>query len=670
MAAVYKAYQPGVDRIVAIKVLPKQLAADPEFLGRFDQEAKMLAQLQHPHILPVFDYGKANDYTYIVMPLLTNGSLSDRLHGQSLPFTETIKIISQIGDALDYAHSRGVIHRDIKPSNVLLDERNNCLLSDFGIARMYEATSRFTATGGIIGTPAYMSPEQGRGEKIDQRSDIYSLGVVLYELATGRVPYQAETPIAVIFKHIEGPLPPPRTINPNLSQQIEQVILKAMAKNPEDRFATAGEFVQALQNASITNTNKIPATEVVPPPTPLPHLDSISESEDKKTSRWIFIALAGLLLLLIISGLWAIFGRDRDIVADSPPTSTQTALANMEEGGEIIGEADASPAPTQTATQIISDPETSDSSILEPSTETGLADETATPTSLPPSPVPEPTSTPTNIPTPTAVSYLAENLIAYEVEANNSWHILLISPEGEGRRLLPGAPTNNRVANFAPDGEQIAFRAMVNGVWQVFTMRVDGEDLRQITNGSGNNYEANWSPDGKQFAFISDRDGNKELYLMNIDGSNQVRFTINEGRDDDPSWSPDGEWIVFESERNGRSDVYKIRADGSDLTRLTLDRTWNATPAWSLDGEWIAFVSGENGQEHIWIMHPDGSAQRQLTIDGTLNHRPAWSPDSTQIAIASNRDGDMEIWMMKADGSSPSQLTTEGGAINPAWSRK
>ena len=386
MAAVYQGYQPGVDRIVAIKVLPKQLAADPEFLGRFEQEAKMLAQLQHPHILPVFDYGKANDYTYIVMPLLTNGSLSDRLHGQSLPITETVKIISQIGDALDYAHSRGVIHRDIKPSNVLLDERDNCLLSDFGIARMYEATSRFTATGGILGTPAYMSPEQGRGEKLDQRSDIYSLGVVLYELATGRVPYQAETPIAVIFKHIEGPLPPPRTINPNLSQQVERVILKAMAKNPEDRFATAGDFVLALQQASKTDTNESPGIITLPPTSP-PTPTSAADSKDKKTPWWIF-ALAGLLLLLIIAGLWGIFGRDKNNLGDTPLLSTQVTPSNSDEGGGLLAEPDASPTSTQIATQTMSEIETP--SVLESATE---PETVASSTPQPPSPTPEPTPT-------------------------------------------------------------------------------------------------------------------------------------------------------------------------------------------------------------------------------------------------------------------------------------
>lgn len=157
------------------------------------------------------------------------------------------KITSQIGDALDYAHSQGIVHRDIKPSNVLIDERGNCLLADFGIAKMVEGTSQFTQTGGNVGTPAYMSPEQGLGTKPDGRSDIYSLGIILYEMATGRPPYHAETPMAVVIKYIHDPLPPPRTVNPQISDTLERIILKALAKNREERYWTCGELVHAIQ---------------------------------------------------------------------------------------------------------------------------------------------------------------------------------------------------------------------------------------------------------------------------------------------------------------------------------------------------------------------------------------------------------------------------------------
>ncbi len=250
MAAVYKAYQPGMDRYVALKILPQQYARDAEFTGRFEQEAKVIAKLQHPHILPVHDYGKADDYTYIVMPIVETGTLADLLRGEKPMNLSRIRIImTQLGDALDYAHSQNLIHRDVKPSNVLLDKRGNTLLTDFGIAKMVGGTKHFTQTGGIVGTPHYMSPEQGGGDPLTPQSDIYSLGVVLYEMVTGRVPFDAETPMAVVIKHMTDPLPPPSKLNPDTSPALESVILKAMAKKPDDRFDSAADMVRAVRLA-------------------------------------------------------------------------------------------------------------------------------------------------------------------------------------------------------------------------------------------------------------------------------------------------------------------------------------------------------------------------------------------------------------------------------------
>jgi serine/threonine protein kinase len=249
MAAVYKAYQPAMERFVAIKVLPRHMVSSAEFVTRFRREAKLLAQLQHPHILPVFDYGEAEGYPYIVMPFVHSGTLAELLHKRHLSLLEVRRIMTQVGDALSYAHARGMIHRDIKPSNVLIDERDNCLLTDFGLARMAEAATKITTSGTIMGTPAYMSPEQGAGSSVDHRSDIYSLGIILYEMITGRVPYTAETPIAVVFKHIQDPLPSARKFNPDLSDAIESVLLKVLAKNPEDRYQTADALTRAVQRA-------------------------------------------------------------------------------------------------------------------------------------------------------------------------------------------------------------------------------------------------------------------------------------------------------------------------------------------------------------------------------------------------------------------------------------
>lgn len=332
MAAVYKAYQPGMERHVALKVLPQQLATTPEFVGRFQQEAKVLAKLLHPHILPVFDFGESEGYTYIVMPFVERGTLTNLMHGKPLPLSQIANVISQVGDALDYAHSHGVVHRDVKPDNVLVDERGNCLLTDFGIAKILEGTSKFTNIGGVIGTPAYMSPEQGLGLSIDGRSDIYSLGIILYEMTTGRVPFIAETPNAVIFKHIQDPLPLPRVLNPNLPEDVAIVIIKALAKQSEDRFATAGDMVTALQ-AAVSNTQRFsrPSNTTAP---------------KSAFPKWVY-AVVGTILL---AGMFGIFITASVILWASGTKAMVTIIPQPTLS--VVNVASATPLSTLTQTSI------------------------------------------------------------------------------------------------------------------------------------------------------------------------------------------------------------------------------------------------------------------------------------------------------------------------------
>jgi serine/threonine-protein kinase len=253
MASVYRGYQESIDRSVAVKILPPEFLHDPNFSQRFLAEARTLAKLTHPSILPLYDFGTANDVPYIVMPLMAKGTLGDRLHAP-LPLAEVVRIITPIAAALDYAHKQGVIHRDIKPSNILFDQNDTPFLGDFGISKALEASSSMTGTG-IVGTPDYMSPEQARGENLDGRSDVYSLGVVAYQALTGSNLFKATTPIGVMLKHATEPPPPLRESRPDISQTVDDVIQKSLAKYPIERYQTGAEFAQALAKAAFPHAD-------------------------------------------------------------------------------------------------------------------------------------------------------------------------------------------------------------------------------------------------------------------------------------------------------------------------------------------------------------------------------------------------------------------------------
>ncbi len=439
MATVYLAYDPRFEREVAVKVLPREMLHDPQFRVRFEREAKTIAMLEHPAIVPVYDFGEEDGQPYFVMRYMPSGTLSERIKQTPIPIQEAARIFKRIAPALDDAHAKGIIHRDLKPCNILFDRLDEPYISDFGIAKLTESAAGVTGSA-IIGTPAYMSPEQAQGEPVDGRSDIYALGAILFEMLTCKTPYEADTPMGVVVKHITEPTPHILAVNPSLPPAIEAIIEKTMAKNKEARFFRADEMAAALNNIvhgegldlktigdmrRDVSVQTVVAKRIERPDTRVQAAGAARVAPPRKTALWLGLGAAGIVVVAVM--LVAVIFIPRFLSSSLLPAKT---------------------LPTMTAAIALS-----------PTSLTLLPSETAArPVALEPTQTIAPTHTAAPSPTPT-VAKLA---------------------------TLGGA-------------DMIAF-LNGNNVW---SMNVDGSSLSQLTSDGATKYELQWMPDGTHVSYIS-----------------------------------------------------------------------------------------------------------------------------------------------------------------------
>jgi serine/threonine protein kinase len=352
MATVYKAYHAALDRYVALKVIHPAFRGDATFLARFQREARVVARLEHPNIVPVYDFSEHDGAPYLVMRFVPGTTLKARLKETTLSIPEIMDIVRPMAHALAYAHDQGVLHRDIKPSNVLLCEDGRVYLTDFGLARIIQSGESSLTRDSLVGTPHYISPEQAMGKsELDARTDVYSFGVVLYELLTGRVPFQADTPFAVIHDHIYTPLPLPRSVNAGLSVSWERVLLKALAKDPQDRYATPMELLAAAESCVATvagspaadtpvpayappETLSLPAAETLSLPQEQPQVDAAGQSSADPAPRarfgnsWRRFAALGIVVLVLVAGIVAVaVGLPGRTTQELPQSTAAAGLA-------------------------------------------------------------------------------------------------------------------------------------------------------------------------------------------------------------------------------------------------------------------------------------------------------------------------------------------------------
>jgi serine/threonine-protein kinase len=326
MAVVYKGYQQSLNRYVAIKVLRTELAQDQEFVTRFRREALAVAELSHPNILHVYDAGFAQGVYYIVMAYVEAGSLKDMVSQGPMDIEYANSIAAQLADALHHAHQRGLIHRDVKPNNVLMSRDGRPLLTDFGIAKALHESAGLTRTGMSIGTPEYMAPEQIQGQKVDGRTDIYALGIVLYEMLVGWAPFGATTPVAALYKQVNEPPPPLRQANINVPTWLEAVVNKALAKSPAERYQNASDFAEALRQRRAPGKVPTPVPATAPRETPSP------EPKRKKRGPLVPILIAGIVIIILaliaVSAYMAASGG----LGSEKPTPFITVVVPRDEG--------------------------------------------------------------------------------------------------------------------------------------------------------------------------------------------------------------------------------------------------------------------------------------------------------------------------------------------------
>jgi tRNA A-37 threonylcarbamoyl transferase component Bud32 len=294
MATVYRAYQTQLERWVAIKIMHTTGTSDKEFLDRFRREARAIAALRHPNILTIYDYGEEQGIAYIVMEYVAGGTLKEKLAKQPMGWPDVATLMIPVGRALAYAHSEGIVHRDVKPANILLARPDWPVLADFGLIKMVGHQQGITRPGVTIGTPAYFSPEQAAGEDVDHRSDVYSFAIVLYQLLTGRLPFEGDSPIELLLQRVRELPPPPRRLNPQLTPQLETIILRALARHPEARYASMDALVNDLSRQPGASGRAAAASAQVAAPAATARLGALSPI----TGPRLVVAGTGTTLLL------------------------------------------------------------------------------------------------------------------------------------------------------------------------------------------------------------------------------------------------------------------------------------------------------------------------------------------------------------------------------------
>lgn len=698
-ATVYLGRNMDTNEIVAIKVLSQQYTSESQYIERFRREASLAQRLHHPNIVRVLDYGIEHEIHFLVMEFVEGLTLEQIIKRRGpLAIDELQSFAKQTCAGLDAAYRVGIVHRDIKPANLMITPDGTVKIMDFGIARM-DSASGLTQTGVFLGTPRYISPEMARGSGTDIRSDLYAVGLLIYEMLAGRPPFDADNPWAVLRLQIENDPAPIRQIRPDVPSWLEGIMLRALAKDPAQRFQTPSEMLAAL-NGRTAIPGPVPGVAVrALPPT------AVAPERERGMPKGLVLGLlgavvvvaAGLIALLLFAtrGGSALPAPTWTAVIAQAASSTPTPLATNTARILIVTD-----IPADTLTPTAEEPAATDTrppptaTAPKPSdtppgpTETPIPEPTSTPT-----PTDAPTSPPTNTPEPTAPPTSGATHTPQPPETATSPP----APIASGRltfsiggtlnivdaatgQMLSVVP-NMRQPDFRRDGRLIIANGEGGGHDNIWTVDPSAGSLLHAQTEHPDDLRPFWSPDGSRFAYDSLHHGltrqGPKLYTQGMTSSRpQPEVTLGHSgqqiRGTSPVWMED-EWIAFTG-----CDYWRPEPSGSQCGIYRMP-SWGGEPAilhpggtdmraTDSHGKQLLYMSQETGNWEVFVMPNQGGAARNLSDSpGSQDGLGTFSPDGKIVGFVSNRGGNWAVWAVRLDGSSPTKLFDLAAAPTAPW---